>query len=432
MIRLLCFALLGAVIASAAAWALSADEAWVGMFVPCVVALSVLGPIVLVVRSLAGAGLGGALAGPLSAEELQRADSEGRLALARVRSIRRTGTMINDQPICDLDLVVVPRFGAPFEVRTRRLVDLVEIPRLQPECVVVVVMQEAAPSPVSIVLDPPDEWVQLAQRDERVRSTRTAAPFTPAPAAAGKAAGGLRRIHPAFYVVAVLVGAALTLIPAYPTIAAIASGETTLGEVRYANSWEGRMAADEQARADAEAAEAEAAAAASMFVGDNAARAVDALVDAIGAGQVVQLSFWGEHLSAIAPSGPGEATLDSWDVVAGEVTNSGPAGSQPDPAALELQLFDARSVDTSLMPDLIAQAKELSGLSEPDPTRTDQWVYVSRSGSSDSGPPPVVLDVPVYGEYYDAWITFSLEGEVVSMRGGAPGSASYEAENGAG
>lgn len=224
MIRLLCFALFGAVIASAVAWAVSGDDAWAAMFIPCVIALSVLGPIVLVVRSLAGAGVVGALAAPSTPEELRRAESEGRLALARVRAISRTGTMINDQPICDLDLVVVPRFGSPFEVRSRRLVDLVEIPRLQPECVVVVAMQDAAPSPVSIVMDPPDEWVRLAQQDERVRSTRTAPTFTPEPESAGKTAGGLRRIHPAFYVVAVLAGAALALIPAYPTIAAFAAG----------------------------------------------------------------------------------------------------------------------------------------------------------------------------------------------------------------
>ncbi|HEY1105830.1 MAG TPA: hypothetical protein VGE78_06750 [Agromyces sp.] len=427
MIRLLCFGLLGAVIASATAWAVSGDDAWVGLFVPCVIAFSVLTPIVLALRSMAGAGLGGVLAPAPTGEELARAESEGRLALARVRAISRTGTSINDQPVCDLDLVVVPRFGSPFEVRTRRLVDLVEIPRLQPECVVVVAMQDAAPSPVSIVMDPPDEWVRLAQSDERVRETRTAPAYLPAPSTA-KTAGGLRRIHPAFYVVAVLAGAALALIPAYPTISAIASGETTIGDVRYANSWEGRMAADERARADAEAAEAAEVAAAGMFVGDNAAQAVDALVAELGSPQVVQLAFWGDRLAAVAPSAPGAMTLDSYGVLRGDVTDDGPAGSQPEPGVLDLQLFDATTFDASMMPELIARAKELSGLPEADPTR-DQWVYVSRSGSSDDGPPPVGVDVPVYGEYYDAWVTFSLDGEVVSMRGGAPGSASYEAEH---
>lgn len=421
MIRLLCFALLGAVVAGGAAWIVSADEAWAGLVIPCFIALSVLTPIVLAVRGVAGAGLG-ALAGPPSAEELAQAEAQGRLALARVKAISRTGTMINDQPVCDLDLVVVPRFGQPFEVRTRRIVDLVEIPRLQPEGVVVVLMREQAPSPVTIVMDPPDDWVLLAQSDERVRTTRTAEPYVPAPEAgkAGKAAKtGLRRIPAPLYLAAALAGAALALIPAYPTIAALAGGETTLGEVRHASSEEGRAEAD-----------AEAEAAAGMFVGDNARVAVGVLTEGLDSNDVTQLVFWAANLSATAPSAPGAGTLDGYHVIDGEFENTGPAGSQPEPGALELMLFDATAVDTARFPELIAEAQRLSGLDELDPAQ-DQWVYVSRSGSSDEGAPPVVVDVPVYGEYYDAWITFSLDGEVLSMRGGAPGSTSYEAENGA-
>lgn len=419
MIRLLCFALLGAVLAGGTAWIVSADEAWAGLVIPCSIALSVLTPIVLAVRGIAGAGLG-ALAGPPSAEEIAQAEAQGRLALARVKAISRTGTMINDQPVCDLDLVVLPRFGSAFEVRTRRIVDLVEIPRLQPEGVVVVLLREQAPSPVTIVMDPPDDWALLAQSDERVRTTRSAEPYVPAPDAAKGTKSGLRVIPARLYLVAALAGAALALIPAYPTIAALATGGTTLGEVRHASSEEGRAEA-----------EAEAEAAAGVFVGRNAQDAVAVLVDGLGSSDVTQLSFWSSNLSATAPSAPGAATLDGYHVTGGEFENTGPAGSQPAPGALELMLFDATAVDTGRFPELIAEAQRLSGLDELDPDR-GQWVYVSRSGSSETGPPPVVIDVPVYGLYYDAWVTFTLEGEVRSMRGGAPGSASYEAGDGAG
>lgn len=419
MIRLLCFALLGAVLAGGAAWIVSADEAWAGLVIPCFIALSVLTPIVLAVRGIAGAGLG-ALAGAPSAEEVAQAEAQGRLALARVKAISRTGTMINDQPVCDVDLVVVPRFGSPFEVRTRRIVDLVEIPRLQPEGVVVVLLREQAPSPVVIVMDPPDDWALLAQSDERVRMTRSAEPYVPAPDSAKAAKTGLRRIPAPLYLVAALAGAALALIPAYPTIAALATGGTTLDEVRHASSEEGRAEAD-----------AEAEAAAGMFVGRNAQDAVAVLVDGLGSSDVTQLSFWGSTLSVTAPSEPGAATLDGYSVRDGAFVNTGPAGSQPEPGVLELMLFPATEVDTTMFPRLIADARQRSGLDELDPER-DQWVYVSRSGSSEAGAPPVVIDVPVYGEYYDAWITYSLDGEVLAMRGGAPGSESYEAENGAG
>lgn len=418
--------MLGAGLAGTAAWVVSADEAWGGLVIPCVIiALTVLLPIVLVVRSftgVAGGGGGGAGFGFAPAEaEVQAAATQGRLALARVKAIRRTGTSINDQPVCDLDLVVVPRFGAPFEVRTRRLVDLVEIPRLQPESVVVVITGDQVPSSVSIVMNPPDDWVQQAQSDEQVRSVRTAPPFTPATDPTSSRSG-LRRIPRFVYLAGILVGAAVALIPAYPTIAALATGDTTLAEVRHASSYEGKAEAEQRAQAEADAA-------ANMFVGDNAARAVEALTNELGATQVTQLSFWATNLSAVAQSAPGDGTLDDFTVSGGEVERSGAASTQLEPGELELQLFDASAVDYSLMPALIEQAKELSQLQGADPDGDEQSVYVARKLVSGFDVPQIVFDVPISGEYYDAWFTFSATGEVLSMRGGTPGSASYEAEH---
>lgn len=251
MIRVLLSVVFGAAIAGAAAWIVSADDAGMALVVPCVIALSVLWPLVLIVRGLAGVGGGPGFSGTPSTADVAQAQSEGRLALARVKHIARTGTSINDQPVCDLDLVVVPRHGPAFEVRTRRLVDLLEIPRLQPEQLVVVMTAERGPSPVTVVMDPPDEWVLQAQADEHVRTVRSAPPFTPgekagaagaaAPGAPGtpRRATGLRRIPPVLYLVGALVGAGLALIPAYPTIGALFTGQTTLDEVRQASSSEG-------------------------------------------------------------------------------------------------------------------------------------------------------------------------------------------------
>lgn len=415
--------MLGAGLAGTAAWVVSGDEAWGGFVIPCViVALTVLLPIVLVVRSFSGVAGGGTGFGfAPAAAEVQAAAAQGRLALARVKAINRTGTSINDQPVCDLDLVVVPRFGAPFEVRTRRLVDLVEIPRLQPESVVVVITGDQVPSTVSIVMNPPDDWVQQAQSDEQVRSVRTAPSFTPATDPTSSRSR-LRRIPAFVYVAGLLVGAAVALIPAYPTIAALAAGDTTLAEVRHASSYEGKAEAEERAQAEADAA-------ANMLVGDNAARAVEALTNELGATQVTQLSFWTTNLSAVAPSAPGAGTLDDFTVSGGQVERSGAASTQLEPGELELHLFDASAVDYSLMPALVEQAKELSRLHDPDPDGHDQSVYISRTLVSGIDEPQIVFDVPISGVYYDAWFTFSATGEVLSMRGGTPGSASYEAEH---
>lgn len=230
MIRVLLSVLLGAGLAGLVVWIVSGDDAWAGLVLPCLIAVSVLVPVILVMRGLVGMAGGPGFAGAPAEAELAQAESEGRIALARVRRIARTGTSINDQPVCDLDLVVVPRYDSPFEVSTRRLVDLVEIPRLQPEEVVVVLMAERGPSPVTILMDPPDAWAVQAQSDERVRTVRTAPAFTPTPEQQQRTS--LRRIPPVLYLVGILVGAAVALIPAYPTIAALLTGDATLAEVR--------------------------------------------------------------------------------------------------------------------------------------------------------------------------------------------------------
>lgn len=423
VIRILLAALIGAAIAGATAWIVSANEAWVGVVIPTAVVASTLIPLVLVARSFSGA-----FSGPSapSEAELGTVESEGRLALARVLGITRTGTTINDQPMCDIDLLVAPRYGGPFQVRTRRLVDLVEIPRVQPGSVVVVAMEKREPSPVAIVMTPPHEWQRLAETDRTVRDLPSAPPFTPsAAAAAGKRKSGLRRINPVFYILALLLGAGLALIPAYSTIGSVFAGETTIDEVRHASSWEGMREAEEKADAEQEAA-------ANMFVSDNAARAVDSLVELIGGTQVTMLNMFGSTASIRAPSAPGAATLDDYLYVNGAAERSGAASDQPEPGELEQELFDLDAVDLSLLPHILDEAARLSGIDERDPDFPDQSVFVDNSVVVVNGEPVTMLvfTVPVDGEYYDAWLNFDMQGTAVSMRGGVPGSESYLAEHG--
>ncbi|MFC6357345.1 hypothetical protein [Luethyella okanaganae] len=419
MIRILVSALIGAAVAGAVAWILSADEAWTGLVVTTAIAAGVLTPLVLVARSASG--VFGAESKP---EDIQLARSEGRLALARVLAIARTGTSINDQPLCDIDLLVMPRFGSPYQVRTRRLVDIVEIPRLQPECVVVVALAQKAPSAVAIVMNPPDDWAVQALSDQAVRTTRSAPVWVPQASAANTSR--LRRIPVWAYGFGLLAGAALALIPAYPIMAQLVNGETTLDEVRSASGWEGRQAAEE-------AGQAEAAAEADIFVGDNARRQVDALVEKVGP-FVTSLSFWRADVAASAPTTPGAQTVDRFSVSAQTVTRDGADSTQPEPGELVEELFDATAVDYGIMGELITVAHGLSGIDPSESSDGGQWVYLDKRPIFVNGETQTMLtfDVPVDGEYYNAWITFDTGGNVLSMRGGAPGSASYLAEHPAG
>jgi len=415
VLRILLAAVTGAAVAGAIAWIISFDEAWAWLVVPAGILALTGFPVILLLVSIARAG------GPLRGQDhidAAEAEADGRLALARVLDIKRTGVEINDQPVCDIDLLVTPHHGSPFQVRARRLVDIVEIPRVQPGAVVVVATERREPSPVSIVMQPPFEWQRLAETDQRVRETPSAPVYQPPAEEARR--GAVRRIHPAVYGLALLVGAALALIPAYPVIAALLGGQTTVDEIRYAVSWEGRQAAQNRADEESEAA-------ANMFEPGNAQHALDELVGVIGGTQVTDITLFGSTATATAPSSPGAMTLDDYLYVDGAAERIGPASSQAEPDALTGLLFDVSEVDLSLLPSITDRIAGLTGI-EPV---SEQTVSIGRSTvvSAGGSETMLVFTVPVDGEYYDAWLTFDMSGDVVGMRGGAPGSPSYAAEH---
>ena len=54
------------------------------------------------------------------------------IGLVRIESLTQTGTRINNQPLCDLELVVKPLHGEAYRTRTRELVLLTDLAKRQP------------------------------------------------------------------------------------------------------------------------------------------------------------------------------------------------------------------------------------------------------------------------------------------------------------
>ncbi|MCS5497888.1 hypothetical protein NY547_11630 [Cnuibacter physcomitrellae] len=67
-----------------------------------------------------------------SAEDIAAARAAGRSALVRVDSLSQTGTQINDQPLCELQVTVRPETGPAFRTVVRRIVAVIDVPRFQP------------------------------------------------------------------------------------------------------------------------------------------------------------------------------------------------------------------------------------------------------------------------------------------------------------
>lgn len=105
------------------------------------------------------------------------ADRQGRIAaaaqqlsLARVESIRRTGLELNDQPQCDLLLVVspVPGHGQAYSTTTRAILDVVTLASFQPGAVIVVAHPDPAQPDVTPVLHPTPELAAAARAEARL------------------------------------------------------------------------------------------------------------------------------------------------------------------------------------------------------------------------------------------------------------------------
>lgn len=362
---------------------------------------AVVGAILLTLVSI-----GSTLAGVRAPREkdVEAAVRENRVSLARVLETRATGSSVNDQPVCDIRLVVASRTRPAYTTTTRALVNLGTLPALQ-NGAVVVVAQLHADRPEVALLDPaPADWRDAAQRDTTVR-TMPEAPVWEAPPAPGRDRRGLLRIPGVLLVVAFLAGVGLRAWPERDVVTSLAQG-TSLS--------------DAVAQRDRDRAEA-----ASIFPAVRTREVVDDLAEVAGGTQFTEVLLFQTYAVAEALTTPGAQTTDRFVWRDGGASRDGAATIQPDPAELPDELFDVTQVDWSVVERLTAQAAELTGIDDADgPT-----VIVRRSTTDEGAPLQVVVSVD--DDYRDAWLTADASGTVVEMRGGAPGSASaaWEAEH---
>jgi Protein of unknown function (DUF3592) len=74
----------------------------------------------------------------------------GRVGTATVTAVRQTGTFVNNNPECELDLQVVVDGGDPYEVTHRQVLAMVALPGFQPGASVPVRVDPDDPSSLII------------------------------------------------------------------------------------------------------------------------------------------------------------------------------------------------------------------------------------------------------------------------------------------
>jgi hypothetical protein len=183
--------------------------------------------------------------------------------------------------------------------------------------------------------------------------------------------------------VLVLAGAALALIPAYTMIGWIAS-DTVHGQ-----PFSGR----------------------DMRTGLHLNDAVAQIADVVGSPDMTRVGFYEDYVIATARTSPRSTTVDSYMWRYGVAFRQGPGGFEPELSAL---LFDTSTIDFSIIPGLITIAKRDAGMNDAD----SYYPSVSRASGAE-GPGDPVITISLSDDYFDAYYTFSLDGEIISKSGSA-------------
>lgn len=353
------------------------DLGWyLGLGLPVLALLATLLPLARLMRGL-----------PQSTRlDIPAALADGRGALARVKRIRRTGTSINDVPLCEVTLVVQPRERDAYSVTVRELVDPVLMPRRQPGQIVVVARHALDRPEVLIVGEPDASWT--AAMEESGDSVPASAPIwnapdTPLPGQRKSLIGRGERGRPArmvAYVALAAIGAGITLVPNWGQFRAEAAAFFT----EYGDDFTRN---------------------------DRQREAIEAIIAVMGHSTVTHVGFYDGYVLVTGLTAPGAVTLDDYQFRHGEAFREGPTPIQSDDLAAET--FDLRSVDVSRIPEYVAAAVTATGI---DPTE-GPYVGIDRF----SGPP--AIDVTVRDAYFDGTYRVDLSGTVVYMDGGRPGSA---------
>jgi hypothetical protein len=191
------------------------------------------------------------------------------------------------------------------------------------------------------------------------------------------------RLRRAFWFVLLAAGAALALIPAYTMIGWIAS------DFVHGRPFDGR----------------------DMRTGLHQNDAMNQIADVVGSHDITRVNFYEDYVIVTARTSPRSTTVDTYMWRYGSAYREGPGGFEPDLAA---ELFDASKVDFSIIPELITIAKRDAGMNDAD----DYYPSVARDTGGDVPGDPVI-SISLSNDYFDAYYTFSLDGEILDKSGSA-------------
>lgn len=308
-------------------------------------------------------------------------------ALARVETVQRTGQVEAGGQEVDMRLTVAPSDEPAYATTMRTVVPADDLRRFTAGTVIVVARAGAERPDVSIVSRPSEAWAALAARAQADPSAIAAASVVPAWETATTTTPGTRkpkvrrRASAGMRVLAwglIAVGAALTLIPAYPAIGRTVTNVAT-------GDWDGN----------------------SLVSGNYQQLAIDEIANVVGGYEFRNIYFFDDYVIVSAPTRPGADTTDSYMWRYGRAFRDEPELIQP--TDLEAELFDAEGLDFSMVATVVE-----ASLAD---THLDGQNRVIAYVVKDDGRP--VINVSLSGTYKDAYFSYDFDGRELSRSGSA-------------
>lgn len=309
-------------------------------------------------------------------------------SLARVETVQRAGANIDGSQLVDVRLTVVG--DITYTTTARGNFTDEHLRTIKPGSLVAVELV-GANRPDARIITNPTEAVEAELAKARLDSStipvassvpawETATTTTPGTAKPGTTAttgaGGVGRRVLAFVII--IAAAAAVLIPAYPSIARGVNNIVT-------GNWDGS----------------------DMVTGLYQQDSVDEMIAAAGTSQFTDLGFYPTYILGNAISRTSDDRTDGITWRYGRAAVDGPSFIQS--SDLQAELFDAADLDFSMVSKVANEAVELSGIDDYEN------VYAFVSNGSESGRPEITVSIS--GEYDDAYLTYSFDGELLTKSG---------------
>lgn len=318
----------------------------------------VLASILIILASVSDVGM--ASAAPKLIETALR---QRRGAVARIDKIRTTGTELNDQPLCELELTVRSAHGLAYRTKLRKVIRLTDLGLFQQGTVhPAAVLTEDGPELALLANDAAAAGTALEQtRGLEIPDATAAGELRVAPdgivrddgtrrkpvLGRGKQGRAGRRV---LFAVAVIVGFAIAVLPnarfvSY-TALALQQGQLTL------NNWD------------------------SDYLGF----IIPKLEDELGHDLVESVYLGSAIISVNAPIGTDTTNTDGWTIRAGGFEHDGPYSSQPESTA---EFFSLREVNWAGIESLVAEALVEANPEIGEVAEDDISVSITRATISD-------------------------------------------------